>query len=78
MSKSSQNAKVSANTNEKNNQNVTSLAIIPEQKEKDENAHSFVASDYKSQNKNGLNIEKGKKDQSAQEKPIQRENIRYY
>lgn len=78
MSKSDQNAKVSTNTNEKNNQNVTSLAIIPEQKENDDSANRIVASERKSKRKNGLYMEEDKKDQSAIKEPIQRENIRYY
>ena len=78
MSKSDQNARVSTNTNETNNQNITSLTIIPEQKVKDVNDKRVVALDYKKRNKNGLNWEESKKDQSAPEKPIQRENIRYY
>ena len=78
MSKSDQNAKVSDRTNERDNQKVTSLTIIPEQKEKDDKANMVIASKTKSQKKNGLYREEEKRDQGIIKDTIQRENIRYY
>jgi hypothetical protein len=78
MSKSDQNAKVSDRTNERDNQKVTSLTIIPEQPEKDDKANMVEVSKTKSQKKNGLYWEDKKNDQSVTKQPIQRENIRYY